>query len=515
MKDDITIGKLKKQKRWVCWKTELNDDGKPYRAFYHPATGERAQDTDKRTWANYKTAASAVDAGQFMGLGVALYETTITGLELCNGLKDGQPTPTAEKLLRELKDTYVEVSPDGNGLCFLVQSNFTFNRTVANKRMYGAGFLPLSMAPYKDEKPIRDAGFSFASIVRQLNEESNPFKKKRIFPVPKDYLESGKFAEKVGFFRRFSERRTGFKNMDVNDCLYPGLYVVGAVSSLGKTTWCPQMADQLSADGRTVFYFSYEQSEFEVISKGIAREHARIMFQQNVKNLIGCPSAVDIRKEGIEAPKYAEAVREYKEKTKNLHIVQCSFSKTVEELEQDLLSYMAQHPDDEPPIVFIDYLQIVASKEGATGTRQQIDNVVRKLKQLTKDPERALTVIVISSFNRSSYTDKLSFGSFKESGGIEYTADVVWGMQFAEVEDAPRGSKSQKHAPKQTIEEIASDAKKMNPRHIKLVTLKNRYGSLENDFYFDYYPHCDFFTEGFPPPPPEDEDEDDGYDEDE
>ncbi|MDR1537755.1 MAG: hypothetical protein LBU32_07125 [Clostridiales bacterium] len=32
--------------------------------------------------------------------------------------------------------------------------------------------------------------------------------------------------------------------------LYPGLYVIGAISSLGKTTFVHQLADQLAGYGR-------------------------------------------------------------------------------------------------------------------------------------------------------------------------------------------------------------------------------------------------------------------------
>ena len=39
-------------------------------------------------------------------------------------------------------------------------------------------------------------------------------------------------------------------------------------------------------------------------------------------------------------------------------------------------------------------------------------------------------LIIISSFNRVNYYRQVSFESFKESGNIEYTADVVWALQM-------------------------------------------------------------------------------------
>ena len=57
--------------------------------------------------------------------------------------------------------------------------------------------------------------------------------------------------------------KTGYKNLDAITTLYPGLYVLGAISSLGKTTFALQMADQIAETGQDVIIFSLEQSTFE------------------------------------------------------------------------------------------------------------------------------------------------------------------------------------------------------------------------------------------------------------
>ncbi len=53
--------------------------------------------------------------------------------------------------------------------------------------------------------------------------------------------------------------------------LYPGLYVIGAISSLGKTTFANQMADQIAEQGKSVLYISLEQSSLELTAKSISR----------------------------------------------------------------------------------------------------------------------------------------------------------------------------------------------------------------------------------------------------
>lgn len=40
-----------------------------------------------------------------------------------------------------------------------------------------------------------------------------------------------------------------------------------------------------------------------------------------------------------------------------------------------------------------------------------------------------LTVFAISSFNRENYNLEVSMNAFKESGGIDYSADVLLGLQ--------------------------------------------------------------------------------------
>lgn len=83
------------------------------------------------------------------------------------------------------------------------------------------------------------------------------------------------------------------------------------------------------------------------------------------------------------------------------------------------------------PLVVIDYLQILAlnaNNERLTD-KQCMDKTVLGLKQVSRD--FSIPVFAISSFNRQSYTAPADLASFKESGAIEYSADVLLGMQYA------------------------------------------------------------------------------------
>ena len=71
--------------------------------------------------------------------------------------------------------------------------------------------------------------------------------------------------------------------------------------------------------------------------------------------------------------------------------------------------------------------------------------------------------------------------AFKESGAVEYSSDVLLGLQL---EGAGSGSFD------------ATAAKQKNPRAVECVVLKNRNGSVGNKIPFSYYPMFNYFKEG-------------------
>ena len=134
------------------------------------------------------------------------------------------------------------------------------------------------------------------------------------------------------------------------------------------------------------------------------------------------------------------------------------------------------------PIVCLDYLQIIPhDKENA---KLGIDDIVRKLKKFQRATNT--TFFVISSFNRTNYTQPVAFESFKESGGIEYSADVVWALQLFAVNQIKLGSDVT------LIRKKIDEAKKQSPRQIQLCCLKNRQGT-NYDCFFNYFPAHEYF----------------------
>lgn len=286
-------------------------------------------------------------------------------------------------------------------------------------------------------------------------------------------------------FRECRDRKTGFANLDEQSKgLYAGLYVVGAISSLGKTTFCHQMADQLATAGEDVIFFSLEQSRLELVSKSFSRRTA-------LKDVSTAVNSLSIRR-GYLPKNVLEVAKEYKvDIGDRLSIVEGNFSCNITLIGEYIRKYIQK--TGTKPVVFIDYLQIlqpVKDEKRVLSIKETIDSTVTELKRISR--EYQLTIFVISSLNRTNYLSPVDFESFKESGGIEYTADVVWGLQLqcmnSDVFDKKDGIKAKRKA--------VREAKKENPRKIELICLKNRYGISSFSCYFDYYPEFDLFKEG-------------------
>lgn len=82
--------------------------------------------------------------------------------------------------------------------------------------------------------------------------------------------------------------------------------------------------------------------------------------------------------------------------------------------------------------------------------------------------------------------------------GIEYTADVVWGLQLQIMRSDEIFSREQKIIEKR---KKVTMAKRAIPRKVELCCLKNRYGVASYYCAFQYDPRFDYFVEdlGFTP----------------
>lgn len=280
-----------------------------------------------------------------------------------------------------------------------------------------------------------------------------------------------------------AEIPTGYTNFDVQlGGLYTGLYVLAAISSLGKSTYAGQMAEQIAATGRDVLFFALEMSKFEMVSKGIARTIAR-------KDPFTHITSVQIRK-GVLTKEVMDAADEYKEKVGGrLSFLAGNMSARL----SDICRYVRDYVEatKTKPVVFIDYLQIIQPDDDKLkGNAKAIaDTAMTTLKKLSG--ELGICVFLICSVNRNNYLMPVDFESLKESGNIEYSADAVFGLQLQALDEELFSKEGKVKEKRDRIKE----AKAENPRKIRLTCLKNRYGYMDIDCSYDYYPAQDLFCE--------------------
>ena len=283
--------------------------------------------------------------------------------------------------------------------------------------------------------------------------------------------------------------KTGFNIFDkvLDGGLYEGLYAIGAISSLGKTTFCLNIAEQIAAGGNDVFIIALEMSKYQLISRSISRltfcrylndkEHINYEWCKTSRGISDGSRYKNYNSNELELIKtarnyYAENIGQHiyiHEAIGNLTVT------TIRELIARHYEYTGRRP-----VVIVDYLQLLKHENQFVNSndKTRTDYNLTELKQLSRDYK--LPIIVISSFNRAGYNTEVKFECFKESGGIDFGCDVIMGLQLAGVG---------------TNDFNVNEAKAKNPREIELVFLKNREAAVGDIIKYLYYPMFNHFEE--------------------
>ena len=280
---------------------------------------------------------------------------------------------------------------------------------------------------------------------------------------------------------------TGYKNLDMalDDGLYEGLYVIGAISSLGKPTFVLQMCDQIAASGKDVLIFSLEMSKAELVAKSISRL-SYINNPKHAKSTRGITSCKKIQMYSQEdRENINKSVSSYGKFANHIYISEGMGNITTDKIRETVETHIRVTGNQ--PIVVVDYLQIIAPLDVRMNDKQNIDRAVFELKRLSRTYK--IPVIAISSLNRGSYTSDICMAAFKESGAIEYSSDVLIGLQLEIQKD-----KDKKDSPEITESEQLK-AKNKDVRKITLKILKNRNGRTGDIVKYDYRPMFNFFQE--------------------
>lgn len=305
------------------------------------------------------------------------------------------------------------------------------------------------------------------------------------------------FLETVRRNREGQAIPTGFDNLDkiLDGGLYPGLYCVGANSSLGKTTICMQMADNIAQAGYGVLVFSLEMSSTELIAKSLSRQSLILDMEKygstsHAKTTRGVLKGIynDTEKELLR-----KAIEDYSDWGKHINISEGVGNIGVQEITAKVKGYMQSH-EGRPPVVLIDYLQLLAPFDVRMSDKQSTDKAVLELKRLSRDFQ--IPVIGISSFNRENYSSPVSMASFKESGAIEYSSDVLIGLQYVGWDYVQGEKEAERKYRLDTIRnQIEQTVENGAPIEIQLKILKHRNGrrTKKGGLKFEFFPRFNYF----------------------
>ena len=255
---------------------------------------------------------------------------------------------------------------------------------------------------------------------------------------------------------------TGIVGLDkaLDGGLHAGLTVLGAVSSMGKTSLMLQMADTLAAAGKNVLFITIEMSRMELIAKSAVRgtqERARALLDGKLPE-----------------DKVRKLLSSYRKKTGGrVELWEPDAPLTPAFLDEKVSAFCEQH---ENPVLFLDYLQLVAPARAGMTEKQTADAAVAMLKQLARRYD--MPVVAASSLNREAYrpgSAEPGMSAFKESGSVEYSADLLLVLKY------------RIDADKET---------RIGPRRLALTILKNRFGATGENIPLDYEPEKELFRDG-------------------
>lgn len=253
---------------------------------------------------------------------------------------------------------------------------------------------------------------------------------------------------------------TGFKLLDtpLRGGFREGLICIGGISSLGKTTLALQIMDNFAQQGHDVLIFSLEMGRHELRAKSIARESYLLDSRYAVSTVEVLDKQLRDQLMPEQQDNVKKAINKYYSYARHVHIHEAVGKFTV----NDVKAIVEEHIEatGRTPVVMVDYLQILQPAEKNLNDKAKVSYDVLMLKQLSRD--KHTPVVVVSSFNRDSYKAEASFSSFKESGEIEYSADVLLGLQLTALRTG------------RDIQEALEEAY----REIDVKILKNRNGTL-------------------------------------
>lgn len=295
-----------------------------------------------------------------------------------------------------------------------------------------------------------------------------------------------------GLLATISERSTmprvstGFPELDdiMGGGIAPGLHIVAAMSSLGKTTLVVQMCASMAQQGQDILFFTLEMSRLELFAKNISRHSFELDIRNHAQTGLSTNDVVSGYAErsgnSILKAHLQKSVEAYQVYADKLTVIEGKGGITAVKVRELAESYIRL--TGRMPVVVIDYLQLLQPTDIRMTDKQNMDASITELKRLTA---QGCPVIAISSLNRASYDSPVSMSSLKESGNIEFASETIMALDFQAMYNAQR----------RNARDFDLNREKQKPaREVLLTVLKNRNGRVGDQIPMLFYPKYNYFS---------------------
>lgn len=195
-----------------------------------------------------------------------------------------------------------------------------------------------------------------------------------------------------------------------------GLYLLAGGPGVGKTTLAMQLAATAAREGIPALYVTFENSPENLILKALC---ARAGINPR-----------DVQRGYAEIDKLRQAAHEWRPVADRLALIEGRSSLTIAQVRAQALRAMNRHKS-ERCLIIADYLQLWAKASdelNGGATRERVEMLGADLRELAMRLRSPVLAIASQSREAGNYAEgkgKARLDSLKESGDLEYGADVV------------------------------------------------------------------------------------------
>ncbi len=226
---------------------------------------------------------------------------------------------------------------------------------------------------------------------------------------------------------------TGFPKLDkiLDGGAVPGLYLLAAMTGLGKTTFCLQLMSAFAKQGYDCYFISLEMSKLELFGKILSRHSLEVLKGKDRQRAFSMRNIVDGSAATSKQPEikqlFDDSISRFSIYADKIYIINGEDSFGIKDVKRIIENHIAL--TGRTPILFLDYIQLLRPNEKLSDM-QNISATITGLKRLVS---QGVPVFAISSLNRGSYDAPIKLDGLKGNGELEYSSDVCIALDFEEM----------------------------------------------------------------------------------